>query len=152
MSAELPRRIQFRLEQTLGQWRQWQCDPPLQSKPALVERLTGGLSNYSFKVRAHGDYVVRIDGVNPQALGLNRQCEWRTLQDAHDAGLAPCPRYFNPDLGALVLECTDMPPFAHAIQERVALPVFDLTTLAGMVHDAVYRLPYGGVMPRRVPS
>ena len=51
------------------------------------------------------------------------------------------------DVGALVLECTDMPPFAHRLQEKLGLPIFDLTTLATMVHEAVLRLPYRGIMP-----
>lgn len=50
----------------------------------------------------------------------------------------------NSEIGALVLECTDMPPFAAEIQDRLGLPVFDLTTLATMVHDAVCRQPYPG--------
>ena len=56
----------------------------------------------------------------------------------------------NDLVGALVLECTDMPPFAAAIQERVRLPIFDLTTLVTMVHEAVNRQPYRGVNPRAV--
>ncbi len=42
----------------------------------------------------------------------------------------------NPDLGALVLECTDLPPYAHSIQCVTGLPVFDLTTLTNMVYQA----------------
>lgn len=53
----------------------------------------------------------------------------------------------NPEVGAIVLECTDLPPYAHAIQKATKLPIFDLTTLTTMVHDAVYRTPYQGVMP-----
>jgi hypothetical protein len=49
----------------------------------------------------------------------------------------------NPDIGALVLECTDLVPFAHAIQARVGLPVFDIVTLTEMVHQALTRRPYG---------
>jgi Asp/Glu/hydantoin racemase len=45
----------------------------------------------------------------------------------------------NPDVGAIVLECTDMPPFAHHIQKAVNLPVFDLITLTNMVYNAVAR-------------
>lgn len=45
----------------------------------------------------------------------------------------------NPDMGALVIECTDLPPFAHAIQERFGLPVFDIVTLTGMVHASLTR-------------
>ncbi|MEM7169281.1 MAG: aspartate/glutamate racemase family protein [Pseudomonadota bacterium] len=56
----------------------------------------------------------------------------------------------NPEIGALVLECTDMPTFAHRIQARLRLPVFDLTTLATMVHDAVARMPYQGLWPRQI--
>ncbi|MEO7262572.1 MAG: aspartate/glutamate racemase family protein [Jatrophihabitantaceae bacterium] len=48
----------------------------------------------------------------------------------------------NPDLGALVIECTDLVPFAHAIQQRLGLPVFDIVTLTNMVHSALTRHPY----------
>lgn len=37
----------------------------------------------------------------------------------------------HPDVGALVLECTNMPPYASAIREATGLPVFDLTTMVG---------------------
>ncbi len=53
----------------------------------------------------------------------------------------------NPDIPALVLECTDMAPFAHRIQQQWNIPVCDLTTLATMVHDIVVRRPYAGFMP-----
>lgn len=36
----------------------------------------------------------------------------------------------HPDIRAVVLECTVMPPYARAIQEAVGLPVYDITTLA----------------------
>lgn len=58
----------------------------------------------------------------------------------------------NKDIGALVLECTDMPPFAAEIQERLRLPIFDLTTLATMVHEVVYRKPYRGMDPPRIAT
>ncbi len=53
----------------------------------------------------------------------------------------------NPDVGALVLECTDMPPFAHLIQQRLGLPVFDLTTLTTMMFQVVTRRGYSGYPP-----
>lgn len=37
----------------------------------------------------------------------------------------------NPSIGAIVLECTDLPPFAKKISEAVNLPVFDYTTMIG---------------------
>jgi Asp/Glu/hydantoin racemase len=48
----------------------------------------------------------------------------------------------NPDLGALIIECTDLVPFAHAIQELIRVPVFDIVTLTQMVHDCLVRGPY----------
>jgi Asp/Glu/hydantoin racemase len=35
----------------------------------------------------------------------------------------------HPEIGAIVLECTNMPPYADAIRRLTGLPVFDLTTL-----------------------
>jgi hypothetical protein len=49
----------------------------------------------------------------------------------------------NPDLGALVLECTDLVPFAHLIQARIGVPVFDIVTLTGLVHASLSRRPFG---------
>ena len=56
----------------------------------------------------------------------------------------------NPEIGSIVIECTDMTYFAPLIQRRVNLPVFDLITLTRMVHDAVIRKEYSGVMPPSV--
>ncbi|SHJ38817.1 Aspartate/glutamate racemase [Dethiosulfatibacter aminovorans DSM 17477] len=52
----------------------------------------------------------------------------------------------NPDVGAIVLECTNMPPYAKDIQEATGLPVFDITTLVNMVHNALVKHPWKGIM------
>ena len=49
----------------------------------------------------------------------------RRLVDAH------------PEIGAIVLECTNMPPFRAAVQAATGLPVFDITSLIRMVHDSL---------------
>ena len=56
----------------------------------------------------------------------------------------------HPEMGALLIECTDLPPFAHLIQERIGLPVFDIVTLTNMVYETLARTPYQGIMPRRI--
>jgi Asp/Glu/hydantoin racemase len=50
----------------------------------------------------------------------------------------------HPEIGAIVLECTNMPPYRADIQAATGLPVFDITTLVRMVHDAVSQ----GLAPR----
>jgi len=47
-------------------------------------------------------------------------------QDILEAGAAL--KAANPDLGAVVLECTNMAPYARALSEHLALPVFDIVS------------------------
>jgi len=102
--ASLPRPVRLKLQQTLSQWRHWRCDEALAGPPEPVALLAEGLSNYSVLVGAPRHFVVRIDGIDPARHGLNRQGEWRAMQLAHRAGLAPQPCYFNPELGSLVCD------------------------------------------------
>ena len=50
----------------------------------------------------------------------------------------------TPEVGAILLECTDLPPYAHALQSRLDRPVFDIITLATMIDHAVLRRPFSG--------
>jgi len=43
----------------------------------------------------------------------------------------------HPDVGAIVLECTNMPPYAADIQRTTGRPVFDIVSLVTMVHGAL---------------
>jgi hypothetical protein len=43
----------------------------------------------------------------------------------------------HPEVGAIVLECTNMPPYAADIQRETARPVFDIVSLVRMVHRAL---------------
>jgi Asp/Glu/hydantoin racemase len=45
----------------------------------------------------------------------------------------------NSDIGAILLECTNMPPYAKVIQEKINLPVFDIVTLTNWVYSAVVK-------------
>lgn len=47
----------------------------------------------------------------------------------------------NPDIGAIVAECTNMTPFSHAIVERYGLPVYDAVSMIRWFHS--------GLRPRR---
>lgn len=50
----------------------------------------------------------------------------------------------HPDVGAIVLECTNMPPYTADVQRETGLPVFDIVSLVTMVHGALA----GGLAPR----
>src|SRR5689334_3416520 len=52
----------------------------------------------------------------------------------------------HPDIGAIVLECTNMPPYADDVRRATARPVFDITSLVRMVHDALS----AGLPPRTI--
>ncbi len=104
MAAPLPHPVRLKLEQTLAQWRHWRGEPRLPGRPVFLRALSGGASNFALLVEAGERFVVRIDGIDPAAHRLHRQGEWQTLVAAHAAGLAPQPRYFNPELGSLVCD------------------------------------------------
>ena len=52
----------------------------------------------------------------------------------------------NPDIGAVLLECSDMPPYAWAIQNAIRRPVFDFITLINWVFGGVVRQPLAGLI------
>jgi len=60
-------------------------------------------------------------------------------QDILEAGMALVARH--PEVGAIVLECTNMPPYAHALREAVGLPVYDIVSMIGWFH--------AGLRPKR---
>ncbi len=53
-------------------------------------------------------------------------------QDVIDAGKGLVARH--PEIGALVLECTNMPPYAAALQAAVGLPVYDIYSMITWFH------------------
>jgi len=52
----------------------------------------------------------------------------------------------NPDIGTILLECSDLPPYAHIVQNEVGLPVFDFFTMINYVHTTLVRMPFKGFM------
>jgi Asp/Glu/hydantoin racemase len=49
----------------------------------------------------------------------------------------------HPDIGAIVLECTNMPPYAAALRDALGLPIFDIYSLVTWWH--------GGLRPHTFP-
>ncbi|NDW46534.1 aspartate/glutamate racemase family protein [Ruegeria sp. PrR005] len=112
------------------------------SAPALTEKHLAGAGAAGVPVLVQGmedsaefaDVILRgvrddmdLDKVESELLAAGRQLVAR-----------------DPEIGAVLLECTDLPPYAHALQRELQRPVFDIITLASMVHSAVLRGSYAG--------
>lgn len=50
----------------------------------------------------------------------------------------------HPSIGAVLLECSDLPPYARAVHEATGLPVFDWAGFIRYVHDATTPRAYSG--------
>jgi hypothetical protein len=48
------------------------------------------------------------------------------------------------DVGAILLECSELPPYAQAVQQATALPTYDFLTLIDFFHMATHRCSYAG--------
>merc|ERR1712137_924322 len=71
---------------------------------------------------------VDVDKVSPHVVALVKQ-----FQRDH------------PTLRAVLLECTELPPYADAIREATGLLVLDSITLVDYFHSAVSDNPYFGI-------
>jgi hypothetical protein len=63
------------------------------------------------------------------------------LADVLDAGEALAAA--NPDLGAVVVECANMPPYSRLLRDRLGLPVFDLYTFITWFHASLSPRDFG---------
>jgi Asp/Glu/hydantoin racemase len=72
--------------------------------------------------------------LNPERAALEHEAVARRLVAAH------------PEIGALVLECTNMPPYASRIQAATGVPVFDIVTLTHWVYQSLVRQPFHGYL------
>ena len=48
------------------------------------------------------------------------------------------------EIGAFLLECSDMPPYAHAVQSATQRPVFDFISMINFMKMSVTQKPYSG--------
>jgi len=52
----------------------------------------------------------------------------------------------DPDIGVILLECTELSPHAHAVQRLVNLPVWDYTSMTRWIESGMARTPFTGNM------
>jgi Asp/Glu/hydantoin racemase len=88
--------------------------------------------------------------------GMEQSSEFRTailegkgwmdnaLVEAEVVGTAVRLASENPNVRALLLECSDMPPYAKAVQDATGLPVWDFITLIDWIYDGVVKRRFDG--------
>lgn len=81
--------------------------------------------------------------MNVKVMGLEDCPEWSKIFDEPDRrfdmdtvteeilGVARKGKESCPQMGAIVLECTDLPPYAARIRQELGLPVFDFSSMMG---------------------
>jgi Asp/Glu/hydantoin racemase len=62
-------------------------------------------------------------------------------QDILEAGDALLKKH--PDIGAVLLECTNMPPYARALRQRLRLPVYDIVSFMLWFHAGLSPRDFG---------
>jgi hypothetical protein len=66
------------------------------------------------------------------------------LIEAETVACARALQQRHPDLGALVIECSMLPPYSKAVQDATDLPVFDFITMINYFYEGTHRRPYQG--------
>ncbi|WIO74878.1 phosphotransferase [Porticoccaceae bacterium LTM1] len=124
------------LQTALQSWPDWQLG--FTEAPQLIEQLEGGLTNRTFLLGCAGrQWVLRINAVNSESLGIDRQLEQHVLGFTSKAGLSPRKYYCDPDWRFLVTEFLP----AWCPQE---LGQSELKQLAERMRD-LHHLPITGV-------
>jgi len=70
-------------------------------------------------------------------------------QDIIDAGRALVSG--APEVGAIVLECTNMPPYAAALRRQLGLPVYDIYSMVNWFHAGLRPRAFSGQSPWPIP-
>jgi aspartate/glutamate racemase len=116
----------------------------------MVHRITGGkpigviTANASALTPRHfegvdaADIPVFIEGIENTSFGqaLKNNLDEYEYNEAEEAVVSAAKRLLarNNDIGAIVFECTNLPPFATAVKRVTNLPVFDIVTLTRMLY------------------
>lgn len=94
----------------------------------------------------HAVGVTDMDGI--EIYGMEEMPEWSKisrLPNQHISiekvenelvSLAAAAQQDHPELGAILLECTDLPPFADAVRRAVNSQVYDLLTMVALIHKS----------------
>ncbi|MCB1667979.1 MAG: phosphotransferase family protein [Pseudomonadales bacterium] len=107
------------LQRAISHWPHW--GDVFTSKPEIICRLQGGLTNESYLLEADGKKVVlRLNSGNSEQLGINRHHEAVILAVVANAGIAPMVHYCSPEEGVLVTAYIDGQPLDITRPETIS--------------------------------
>jgi len=121
------------------------------SRPIAI--ITANSTNLTADFMARAGVAVR----NPVVIcGMQTMPEFRSavleekgsidarLIEEEIVGLSRQVKEERPDLGAILLECSMLPPYAKAVQQAVGVPVFDFVTMIDFLYAATHQRGYAG--------
>lgn len=116
-------------------------------KVGILTARASSLTEKHFKGAGMEDCSYAIQGMEEFPEFTNAFIEGHTVlnvEKARDEMVEAAKKLVNenPEVGAIVFECTNMPPFAHAVQQAVGLPVFDIVTLIRYTAMGLLRGPF----------
>ena len=94
----------------------------------------------------HAAGVTDMHGI--EIYGMEEMPEWSKISRSPNeplsmekvenevVSLAAGAKQEHPDLGAILLECTDLPPFADAVRKALNLQVYDLLTMVALIYKS----------------
>jgi len=82
-------------------------------------------------------YVEGLEETEWKKIHLTPDEDLDVAQVKQDIIQLACSMMEKSDIGAFVLECTDLPPFAEAIRKTTGRPVFDFVTLTNYAYQAI---------------
>ena len=109
---------------------------------------------------ALGNQVLELSGISPERelviRGMQDNAQWNTafkdpaevvdtdIIEREVVNEAIALQKSSPRLGAIVLECSLMPPYASAVHEATGLPVYDFMSIINLFQRATHQKPYQG--------
>lgn len=87
-------------------------------------------------------FGLAVDGGLRSHMRMNRQGADRDAQEQEVLAAVQRLLTSHPEVGAIVCECANFPPFSAAIAQRFRLPVYDIVTLIRWMHNALAPVRY----------
>ena len=114
--------------------------------PELARVMPQLLARVNVSAADHSRFIVAgcEDLPGFEAVQLAQKVDVDTVQP-HVVRLVQSARQQHPRIGAVLLECTELPPYGDAIREATGLVVMDVITLVDYFHGAVSENPYFGI-------